>query len=372
MLKEILNNRGSPNVPYWANLERNMVVERSDVKRRRRDAQDPLEGSPKRTKVHAQRKFAQGSGVLTTGAVTMTPIKEKPSMMGTIGGVKVNGVGVPAQSEPVGVEQIGGTSLLLSASSSHQLSVEPQSSSAQTPSPANRPNTEDFLTFLCFRGTNVLPPRLNMFNTAYRSDEQEQQESTSVSQNTSKQLSSKLPNQDNSQKPKRNSGQSSSSGAGGGGTGLFSGPKQKIKQQGLATVQALKDKYRRQRLSQRQKVSLTKLAMKVKGKNMIRTRSAVLLEERKKKKKYSAPSIATASTQQQRHHTTRVRPRSHQVILKRLGVNKARAGLRSGGVLPPSADNRPKKERKLRRDNSSVESPKNPQKSTSKGFHRYY
>uniref|UniRef100_A0A1Q3F7T9 Protein Jumonji n=1 Tax=Culex tarsalis TaxID=7177 RepID=A0A1Q3F7T9_CULTA len=29
-----------------------------------------------------------------------------------------------------------------------------------------RPNTEDFLTFLCFRGTNVLPPSLDFFNTA--------------------------------------------------------------------------------------------------------------------------------------------------------------------------------------------------------------
>lgn len=32
--------------------------------------------------------------------------------------------------------------------------------------PIKRPNTEDFLTFLCFRGTPVLPPNLNFFNTA--------------------------------------------------------------------------------------------------------------------------------------------------------------------------------------------------------------
>lgn len=32
--------------------------------------------------------------------------------------------------------------------------------------PIKRPNTEDFLTFLCFRGTPILPPTLNFFNTA--------------------------------------------------------------------------------------------------------------------------------------------------------------------------------------------------------------
>lgn len=32
--------------------------------------------------------------------------------------------------------------------------------------PIKRPNTEDFLTFLCFRGTPILPPSLNFFNTA--------------------------------------------------------------------------------------------------------------------------------------------------------------------------------------------------------------
>lgn len=31
---------------------------------------------------------------------------------------------------------------------------------------SKRPNTEDFLTFLCFRGTSILPPSLDFFNTA--------------------------------------------------------------------------------------------------------------------------------------------------------------------------------------------------------------
>lgn len=36
--------------------------------------------------------------------------------------------------------------------------------------PIKRPNTEDFLTFLCFRGTPILPPSLNFFNTASATD----------------------------------------------------------------------------------------------------------------------------------------------------------------------------------------------------------
>lgn len=77
-----------------------------------------------RTKVHAQRKFAQGSSM---SSPVITPIKEierqertKPEVL----------------SEP--------TELL----------------------PIKRPNTEDFLTFLCFRGTPILPQNLNFFNKA--------------------------------------------------------------------------------------------------------------------------------------------------------------------------------------------------------------
>lgn len=36
--------------------------------------------------------------------------------------------------------------------------------------PNRRPNTEDFLTFLCFRGTSVLPSHLDFFNTNKNSD----------------------------------------------------------------------------------------------------------------------------------------------------------------------------------------------------------
>lgn len=46
--------------------------------------------------------------------------------------------------------------------------------------PNRRPNTEDFLTFLCFRGTSVLPSHLDFFNTNKNKnvDPQQQQKQT--------------------------------------------------------------------------------------------------------------------------------------------------------------------------------------------------
>ncbi|RZB40653.1 JmjN and/or zf-C5HC2 domain containing protein [Asbolus verrucosus] len=100
-----------------------MVINRSEMKRKRReDCSSPLlDDSPKRTKVHAQRKFAQGSNV---NSPVITPVKE------------IEKQEIDVLPEPV--------ELL----------------------PIKRPNTEDFLTFLCFRGTPILPPSLNFFNTA--------------------------------------------------------------------------------------------------------------------------------------------------------------------------------------------------------------
>ncbi|KAK9885860.1 hypothetical protein WA026_013737 [Henosepilachna vigintioctopunctata] len=96
------------------------------MKRKRRE-QCPsplLDEPPKRTKVHAQRKFAQGSNV---NSPVITPVKE--------------------------FERIDRSSLDLVPEPVELL-------------PIRRPNTEDFLTFLCFRGTPLLPPNLNFFNTA--------------------------------------------------------------------------------------------------------------------------------------------------------------------------------------------------------------
>lgn len=77
-----------------------------------------------RTKVQAQRKFAQNSGVHSP---ILTPIRDL------------------------------------------DLSEDARTSSMSEPVellPMKRPNTEDFLTFLCFRGTPILPSNLQFFNTA--------------------------------------------------------------------------------------------------------------------------------------------------------------------------------------------------------------
>lgn len=80
-----------------------------------------LEESPKRTKVQAQRKFAQGSNV---SSPVLTPVEELDAATDR----------KDALPEPIELV------------------------------PMKRPNTEDFLTFLCFRGTPALPPSLSFFN----------------------------------------------------------------------------------------------------------------------------------------------------------------------------------------------------------------
>lgn len=77
-----------------------------------------------RTKVHAQRKFAQGSNV---SSPVITPVKE-----------------IEKDKQKCAEAIVPATDLL----------------------PLSRPNTEDFLTFLCFRGTPILPPNLDYFNKA--------------------------------------------------------------------------------------------------------------------------------------------------------------------------------------------------------------
>uniref|UniRef100_A0A182S6Z2 Uncharacterized protein n=1 Tax=Anopheles maculatus TaxID=74869 RepID=A0A182S6Z2_9DIPT len=102
---------------------------------------------PKRPKVHAQRKFAQGQGTasssyLSYSSAPPTPGKDganRASHSGTGNGTTptVPGSGTGSETNPSQVPEL---------------------------LPNMRPNTEDFLTFLCFRGTPVLPPALDFFN----------------------------------------------------------------------------------------------------------------------------------------------------------------------------------------------------------------
>ncbi|XP_076170572.1 jumonji, AT rich interactive domain 2 [Ptiloglossa arizonensis] len=104
-----------------------MVLSRNDKRKRKEgdlvDLMEPLSESPKRTKVHAQRKFAQGA--TTVFNASHTPIKDKE------------------KTKPTVITEL----------ITHK-----------------RPNTEDFLTFLCFRGTSILPPNLNFFNVGSRKE----------------------------------------------------------------------------------------------------------------------------------------------------------------------------------------------------------
>ncbi|KAJ9590135.1 hypothetical protein L9F63_016747 [Diploptera punctata] len=116
-----------------------MVVSRSDVKRRRKEGnilEESLQTSPKRTKVHAQRKFAQGSSNMSSPA--LTPVKDKDK-------VKTNGTVLSPELIP-----------------------------------AKRPKTEDFLTFLCFRGTPILPPCLDFFNIASVQEAADEEQGSSM------------------------------------------------------------------------------------------------------------------------------------------------------------------------------------------------
>ncbi|XP_015172001.1 PREDICTED: protein Jumonji [Polistes dominula] len=106
-----------------------MVLSRNDKRKRKEgdlvDLMEPVSESPKRAKVHAQRKFAQGA--TTVFNLPPTPIKDKE------------------KAKPAVITEL----------ITHK-----------------RPNTEDFLTFLCFRGTSLLPPSLNFFNIGSKKEKQ--------------------------------------------------------------------------------------------------------------------------------------------------------------------------------------------------------
>lgn len=273
-----------------------MVVKRSDVKKRKKDSCDvsTIQHSPKRTKVHAQRKFAQGSNL---NSPHLTPVKDKDK-------VKVNGNITP-------------TELL----------------------PAKRPNTEDFLTFLCFRGTSILPPRLDFFSVASAPEIPEEEPRGTDNKNAG-------PVAGSSRVSTRSLDRSSSDQVIG---VVKADARTRSKPKSTSTVLALKKKYHEQRLA-KQKTSLTKLAQKVKGKNMVRTRSAALLEEtRSKKVPLKSQTIVTRPLKPK--VPQKILPRRHHTPVKRLVAKRLslRAGLRSSGNLPPGSDVGIRSDRKPRK-----------------------
>ncbi|XP_053995010.1 protein Jumonji [Hylaeus volcanicus] len=137
-----------------------MVLSRNDKRKRKEgdlvDLMEPLSESPKRTKVHAQRKFAQGA--TTVFNASHTPVKDKE------------------KTKPTVITEL----------ITHK-----------------RPNTEDFLTFLCFRGTPILPPNLNFFNVGNKKEKPDPKSIRTPTDKVTSSTSTFTENQkpDSSQKP---------------------------------------------------------------------------------------------------------------------------------------------------------------------------
>ncbi|XP_014607161.1 PREDICTED: protein Jumonji [Polistes canadensis] len=200
-----------------------MVLSRNDKRKRKEgdlvDLMEPVSESPKRAKVHAQRKFAQGA--TTVFNLPPTPIKDKE------------------KAKPAVITEL----------ITHK-----------------RPNTEDFLTFLCFRGTSLLPPSLNFFNLGTKKEKQTPKLSSNVTGKTTSSTTpvteqkSDLPNPKNVNKVKSIVTEKKDA--------PNEIPKNVNKFKTTAcTVQALKKKYQEQRLAKQ------RIKRKFKSSCIIRTRS---------------------------------------------------------------------------------------------------
>ncbi|CAB3362180.1 Hypothetical predicted protein [Cloeon dipterum] len=247
----------------------------------------------KRTKVHAQRKFAQGSSL---SSPALTPVKDKS---------KANG----SAPEPL-AEMI----------------------------PAKRPKTTDFLTFLCLRGSSFLPSRLNFFNTpppVANNDPEPVINGHATQKSPPAKAEKAVLELPMNRKAKE----------------VVKGTK---KASTTSTVQALKKKYQEQRLTCKTRSGvLNKLAQKAKDKSLSRTRSGAVVEKKpppketvlppKPAKIVKAKLLAKASPEKaltsQRRSTRSsgigvelVRPADP--VVKKSKVT-GRVGLRSGGRPKP-------------------------------------
>ncbi|XP_045621664.2 uncharacterized protein [Procambarus clarkii] len=111
-----------------------------DTRKRRKDGAtlvpslESLQVSPKRARVHAQRKFAQGS---QPNSPAPTPVKETRELRDRSGSSETrNRAVIQVPPPPLDIVEV-----------------------------PIRPTVEDFLTFLCYRGTSLLPPGLEHFNS---------------------------------------------------------------------------------------------------------------------------------------------------------------------------------------------------------------
>ncbi|KAG8039876.1 hypothetical protein G9C98_000605 [Cotesia typhae] len=211
-----------------------MVLSRNDKRKRKVgdlvDLMDPLSESPKRAKVHAQRKFAQGAATVFTSPQTLVKEKEKP--------------------KPTKVTEL----------ITHK-----------------RPNTEDFLTFLCFRGTSILPPSLDFFNAGLKKDKPESKTTSKKLNSTSNSTFTPTPSTSGvgSKAVTNQSTGAKTTGA----TKVAEPTRKKVATEitmpinkfksATSTIQALKKKYQEQRLAKQ------RIENKLKKTCVIRTRSTV-------------------------------------------------------------------------------------------------
>lgn len=101
-----------------------------------------------RTKVHAQRKFAQGVSSLSN-LLTLTPVKEKSDKS------RSNGTAGNSTNDPKNTGNAGSPS-----------DLNTTGKRALPARGAKKPSIEDMITFLCYRGTSALPPHLAHLNKA--------------------------------------------------------------------------------------------------------------------------------------------------------------------------------------------------------------
>ncbi|KAI4471837.1 lysine-specific demethylase [Holotrichia oblita] len=226
-----------------------MVVNRGDIKRKRKDDScfSMLDESPKRTKVHAQRKFAQGSNV---SSPVITPVKE-------IERQERNRDVLP---EPI--------ELL----------------------PMKRPNTEDFLTFLCFRGTPILPPNLNFFNAASMMDSSLRNSEPKTTYPKNGPILTSSPSKCQNEKPFVAFGVRKRADP------IVISKQMDRKRRHALALQALRRKYQEQKMAKIRAVTISKLSEKVTNKNVVRTRSVTKNEIASKKSIMHKTNIKVIST----------------------------------------------------------------------------
>lgn len=160
--------------------------------------------------------------------------------------------------------------------------------------PIKRPNTEDFLTFLCFRGTPILPPSLNFFNTASIVD-------TNGQVHEIKSESPKNGPIDTSAITKAGQGSSErpfiAFGVRKRADPIVISRQMDKKRRHAQALQALRRKYQEQRMAKIRAVTISKLSEKVANKTLVRSNSLSKTETVKKNTTIQKTKVSVVTKQ---------------------------------------------------------------------------